>query len=68
MLSFLIRSLYLFFLKYRYGIVYTSISRIDRIKELEEKIEQNRAPARDRLQAKLAYEHYEYGPIPRDFI
>ncbi|KAL7073575.1 hypothetical protein ACQ4LE_007083 [Meloidogyne hapla] len=35
-----------------------------RIYLLEELIESNRAPAEARLQAKLAYEHFEYGALP----
>uniref|UniRef100_A0A914LYQ1 Uncharacterized protein n=2 Tax=Meloidogyne incognita group TaxID=654580 RepID=A0A914LYQ1_MELIC len=35
-----------------------------RIYQLEELIESNRAPVEARLQAKLAYEHFEYGALP----
>jgi hypothetical protein len=35
-----------------------------RIEQLERLIEGNRAPPEARLQAKLTYEHYEYGPLP----
>jgi len=39
-----------------------------RIYQLEELIESNRAPVEARLQAKLAYEHFEYGALPCLFL
>lgn len=39
--------------------------RMARLKQLEQLIEGNRASPESRLQAKLAYEHFTLGPLPR---
>lgn len=42
--------------------------RMNRMQELEVLIEQNQASPEARLQAKLAYEHFEFDNLPRNYI